>query len=70
MGEDKPSDREAQRRWHDIMRREQAKDEAADDDGTVMVERDGVVAMAADITEDDDEWVVMDDCPDDMQFGE
>ena len=62
------SEVEKYRRWTNIKRKEQAKTEAAERDDAAVVERDGVIALADEI-EQDDEWVVMDDCPDDLQLS-
>lgn len=51
------------------MDREQAKADAVQADDEELVERNGVVAIAGEVDEQDDEWVVMDDCPDEYEHG-
>lgn len=59
-----------QRKWNSILNREHAKATSAEKEGMETVEHEGVVALAGEVEQDDDEWVVMEDCPDDLQLGQ
>lgn len=57
---------EAKARWHDIGTREKAKADSAREGEVVEV--DGVVALASEAKQDD-EFMVMDSCPDEYDLG-
>lgn len=67
-GDDSPT--EKQRRWNDIMQRERAKTTAADGEGATVVNHEGIIALADEVDGQEDEWVVMEGCPDDYALGQ
>lgn len=69
MTNDKSDKRRKQERWHEIGQREQAVDKAAEEESEQVIEHNGVIAIADEVDGQDDEWAVMDECPDELQFG-